>query len=324
MLSLSKYEEVARPIISLYDHQMTTNTLKAAPTIPWTHLALALAVVAVWGSNFVVIKVALDHLPPLLFASLRFFFVAFPAVFFFKRPNVAWSRLATYGILIGLGQFGILYIAMNGQIAPGLASLLMQTQVFFTIGLSMVLSGERVKAFQVIALLIAAAGIGVIMAHADASTVTPLGLVLTFIASMSWAGGNITAKRDPGADMLAYVCWASLFSIPPLVILSLTLEGWPAMVHAVRVADAATWAAVAWQSVGNSLFGYSVWGWLLARHPAATITPMALLVPVFGMITANLMLGEAMPVWKLTAAGLVMLGLGVNVAWPQINKALRR
>ena len=324
MLSLSKYEEVARPIISLYDHQMTTNTLKAAPTIPWTHLALALAVVAVWGSNFVVIKVALDHLPPLLFASLRFFFVAFPAVFFFKRPNVAWSRLATYGILIGLGQFGILYIAMNGQIAPGLASLLMQTQVFFTIGLSMVLSGERVKAFQVIALLIAAAGIGVIMAHADASTVTPLGLVLTFIASMSWAGGNITARRDPGADMLAYVCWASLFSIPPLVILSLTLEGWPAMVHAVRVADAATWAAVAWQSVGNSLFGYSVWGWLLARHPAATITPMALLVPVFGMITANLMLGEAMPVWKLTAAGLVMLGLGVNVAWPQISKALRR
>jgi O-acetylserine/cysteine efflux transporter len=164
----------------------------------------------------------------------------------------------------------------------------------------------------------------VIMAHADASTVTPLGLVLTFIASMSWAGGNITAKRDPGADMLAYVCWASLFSIPPLVILSLTLEGWPAMVHAVRVADAATWAAVAWQSVGNSLFGYSVWGWLLARHPAATITPMALLVPVFGMITANLMLGEAMPVWKLTAAGLVMLGLGVNVAWPQISKAFRR
>jgi O-acetylserine/cysteine efflux transporter len=278
--------------------------------------------VAVWGSNFAVIKVALAHLPPLLFASLRFFFVAFPAVFFFKRPNVAWSRLATYGILIGLGQFGILYIAMNGQIAPGLASLLMQTQVFFTIGLSMALSGERVKAFQVIALLIAAAGIGVIIAHADAATVTPLGLVLTFIASMSWAGGNITARRDPGADMLAYVCWASLFSIPPLVILSLTLEGWPAMVHAIRVADAATWAAVAWQSLGNSLFGYSAWGWLLARHPAASITPMALLVPVFGMITANLMLGEAMPIWKLTAAGLVMLGLAVNVAWPQVRKGL--
>jgi O-acetylserine/cysteine efflux transporter len=303
---------------------MTTIPAKPSSALPLTHLALALAVVAVWGSNFAVIKVALSHLPPLLFASLRFFFVAFPAVFFIKKPNVAWSRLATYGILIGLGQFGVLYIAMNGQIAPGLASLLMQTQVFFTIGLSMVISGERVKPYQVIALLIAAAGIGVIIAHADAKTVTPLGLVLTFIASMSWAGGNITAKRDPGADMLGYVCWASLFSIPPLVALSLTLEGWPAMVHAVQIADGATWAAVAWQSVGNSLFGYSVWGWLLARHPAASVTPMALLVPVFGMLAANLVLGEAMPLWKLSAAGLVMLGLAINIAWPTLRQGLAR
>jgi len=303
---------------------MTTLAAKPSQALPLTHLALALAVVAVWGSNFAVIKVALTHLPPLLFASLRFFFVAFPAVFFIKKPNVVWSRLATYGILIGLGQFGILYIAMNGQIAPGLASLLMQNQVFFTIGLSMVISGERVRPYQVIALLIAAAGIGVIIAHADAKTVTPLGLILTFIASMSWAGGNITARRDPGADMLGYVCWASLFSIPPLVILSLTLEGWPAMVHAVQIADGATWAAVAWQSVGNSLFGYSVWGWLLARHPAASITPMALLVPVFGMLAANLVLGEAMPTWKLAAAGLVMLGLAVNVAWPTLRQGLAR
>jgi O-acetylserine/cysteine efflux transporter len=237
---------------------------------------------------------------------------------------VVWSRLATYGVLIGLGQFGILYIAMNGQIAPGLASLLMQTQVFFTIGLSMVMSGERVKPFQVIALVIAASGIGVIIAHADASTVTPLGLILTLIASLSWAGGNITARRDPGADMLGYVCWASLFSIPPLVILSVTLEGWPAMVQAVRNADGATWAAVAWQSVGNSLFGYSVWGWLLARHPAASITPMALLVPVFGMLAANLVLDEAMPGWKLGAAGLVMLGLAINVAWPSLRQGIAR
>jgi O-acetylserine/cysteine efflux transporter len=303
---------------------MTTITAKPSSALPLTHLALALAVVAVWGSNFAVIKVALSHLPPLLFASLRFFFVAFPAVFFIKKPNVAWSRLATYGILIGLGQFGVLYIAMNGQIAPGLASLLMQTQVFFTIGLSMVISGERIKPFQIIALLIAAAGIGVIIAHADAKTVTPLGLVLTLIASMSWAGGNITAKRDPGADMLGYVCWASLFSIPPLVVLSLTLEGWPAMVHAVQIADGATWAAVAWQSVGNSLFGYSVWGWLLARHLAASVTPMALLVPVFGMLAANLVLGEAMPLWKLSAAGLVMLGLAINIAWPTLRQGLAR
>jgi O-acetylserine/cysteine efflux transporter len=298
---------------------MTTSKAQATPSIPWLHIVMALAVVAVWGTNFVVIKGALHHLPPLLFASLRFFFVAFPAVFFLKRPMVPWTRLATYGILIGLGQFGLLYIAMSGQISPGLASLLMQTQVFFTIGLSMILSGERVRRFQVVALLIAAAGIVTIIAHADAATVTPLGLLLTLCASMSWAGGNITARRDPGANILAYVVWASLFSIPPLVLLSLTLEGWPAIVQGIRGADATTWAAVLWQSVGNSLFGYSVWGWLLARHPAASITPMALLIPVFGMTASSLLLGEAMPIWKLVAAGLVMTGLAVNLAWPMIR-----
>ena len=303
---------------------MTTSKAQAAPSVPWLHIALALAVVAVWGTNFVVINGALRHLPPLLFASLRFFFVAFPAVFFLKRPVVPWTRLATYGILIGLGQFGLLYIAMSGQISPGLASLLMQTQVFFTIGLSMIMSGERVRRFQVVALLIAAAGIVTIIAHADAATVTPLGLLLTLCASMSWAGGNITARRDPEANILAYVIWASLFSIPPLVLLSLTLEGWPAIVQGIRGADAATWAAVLWQSVGNSLFGYSVWGWLLARHPAASITPMALLVPVFGMTASGLLLGETMPIWKLVAAGLVMTGLAVNLAWPMITTWSKR
>src|SRR5690606_25945372 len=104
--------------------------------LPLRHLLLALAVVAVWGTNFVVIKVALGELPPLTFALLRFTLALLPAVFFLKRPAVPWSNLATYGVLIGVGQFGLLYIAMNGQISPGLASLVVQTQVFFTIGLS--------------------------------------------------------------------------------------------------------------------------------------------------------------------------------------------
>jgi O-acetylserine/cysteine efflux transporter len=119
--------------------------------------------------------------------------------------------------------------------------------------------------------------------------------------------------------MLAYVVWASLFSIPPLFLMSLWLEGWPAMLAGVRNADALTWAAVAWQAVGNTMFGYAVWGWLLARHPAATITPMALLVPVFGMGASAILLHESLPAWKLIAAALVLTGLAVNMLWPKIR-----
>ena len=189
-------------------------------TLSWRHALLALAVVAVWGSNFVVIKIALAHLPPLTFATLRFTFALLPAVFFLKRPDVPWRNLAAYGVLIGLGQFGMLYLAMNGHISPGLASLVVQSQVFFTIGLSMVLTGERVKLFQIGALLLATAGLAVILLHTDGAT-TPLGLGLVLVAGLSWACGNLVQRSTPGVSSLAFVVWASLFSVPPLLLSAL-------------------------------------------------------------------------------------------------------
>lgn len=295
--------------------------MRAMPAaLPLRHLLLALAVVAVWGSNFVVIKLALGHLPPLLFAALRFALALVPALLFLRRPAVPWRNLACYGLLIGVGQFGLLYVAMNGHISPGIASLVVQIQVFFTIGLSMRLTGERVARFQWIALLLASAGIAVIAVHTDGST-TVFGLVLVLLAALSWAGGNIAAMQGRPANMLAYVVWASAFAVPPLLALSLAIEGWDAVSAALRHADAATWTAVAWQAWGNTLFGYAAWGWLLARHPAATITPMALLVPVFGMGASALLLGESLPAWKLAAAVLVMAGLALNLLWPRLRAA---
>ena len=284
--------------------------------LPPRHFFLALAVVAVWGTNFVVIKLALNHLPPMLFAALRFTLALVPAMFFLPMPKVDWKNMAVYGVLIGLGQFGLLYLAMHGHISPGIASLVVQTQVFFTIGLSMRLSGERVQPFQWFALLLATAGIANIGLHTDGTT-TVLGLALVLCAALSWAGGNIAAKQGAPSNMLAYVVWSSAFALPPLYAASFLMEGWDAIAQGVRNADAATWAAVAWQSWGNTLFGYAAWGWLLARHPAATITPMALLVPVFGMGASAIWLGEALPAWKLVAAALVMGGLAVNLLWPR-------
>ncbi len=288
-----------------------------AHSLTWRHALLALAVVAVWGTNFVVIKVALAHLPPLTFAALRFTFAFLPAAFFLKKPPVPWRNLAAYGVLIGLGQFGVLYIAMHGFISPGLASLVVQTQVFFTIGLSMWLNGERVRLFQVAALGLATIGLGVILTHTDATT-TPIGLGLVLFAALSWSLGNLVQRASPGVSSLSYVVWASLFSIPPLVTLSFVMEGWPAIQHGLTHADAMTWVAVLWQSVGNTLFGYVAWGFLLARYPAATITPWALLVPVFGMGASAVLLAEPLPAWKIAAAVLVIGGLAINILGPMI------
>lgn len=290
--------------------------------LPLRHLLLALAVVAVWGTNFVVIKLALGHLPPLLFAALRFTLAALPAVLFLPRPAVSWGNLAAYGLLIGVGQFGVMFIAMHGHITPGLASLVIQLQVFFTIGLAMYFSGERLLRMQWLALLLASGGIGIIVAHTDGRT-SLLGLGLMLLAALCWAGGNLVARQAGRINMLAYVVWSSLFAAPPLVALSLLLEGWPAISHGLQAADTWTWLAVAWQALGNTLFGYAVWAWLLARHPAASITPTALLVPLFGMGGAALWLGEDLPAWKLGAAALVIAGLALNLLWPQVRNYLQ-
>jgi len=288
-------------------------------SLPPLHILLALAVVAVWGSNFVVIKLALDVLPPLTLAALRFTFVVALACPFLKLPQIPWRNLAAYGLLIGAGQFGLLFIAMNGMISPGLASLVAQMQVFFTIGLAMILNGERVRGFQIASLALAGAGLVWLMLHASAE-VTPLGLVLTLLSAGAWASGNIIARVRSDVNMVAFVVWASLFSAPPLFVLALIFEGWPAMAHGITHASPAIWAAVLWQSVGNTIFGYGAWAWLLARHPAAAISPISLLVPVFGMGASWLVLGEQLTAWKLTAAALVLSGLAINTLWPVLAR----
>lgn len=292
-----------------------------------SHFLLALLIVFIWGTNFVIIKEVLATLPPLLFATLRFCLVFLPAALFLRRPRVPLWHLASYGILIGVGQFGMIYIAMTQYISPGLASLVVQTQVFFTIGLAMYFSGERIKPFQILALVLAAGGLAVIIQHTDGAT-TPLGLLMVMIAAMSWASANIinrySAKIDPSLNMLSFVVWSSIFAVPILLILSLGLEGLPAIQLGLANMSPATWLGVLWQTAANTMFGYAAWAWLLARYPAATVSPLSLLVPIFGMGASALYLAEPLPAWKIIAASLILAGLALNIIWPIVQHKFNR
>lgn len=291
--------------------------------MPLPHILLALAVVAVWGTNFVVIRWGLDGLPPLLFATLRFAASALPWLLFVPRPRVRWSAQAAFGVLLGVGQFGLLFLAIQGHISPGLASLVVQMQVFFTIGLSLWLMGERVRPYQLLGLLLAVSGLCIIGLHLDAS-VTPTGVALVLGAGFCWACANLVVKQAGQIHMLHFMVWSSVYAVPPLLLLSLWTEGPAAIGTALSNAGPLIWASVLWQAVGNTLFGYGAWNWLLARHPAAAVTPMALLVPVFGMGSSALMLGEALPGWKLGACALVLAGLATIVLWPRLRSRLQQ
>ena len=292
--------------------------------LPLSHLLLALAIVAVWGTNFVVIKLSLDAFPPFLFAALRFTFAFLPLAFFIPRPKVSWGNLCAYGLAIGVGQFGILFFAIDGRISPGLASLVVQTQVFFTIGLAMFFAKERLRLYQAVAVLIAMTGLGTIALHTDADT-TFIGLALIVFAGLSWGIGNTVRRRAGSINMLSYVVWASAFSLPPLFLISWIFEGgWEQMSSSLTSASMAAWIGVFWQSWGNTIFGYAAWAWLLSKHPAAVVAPAPLLVPIFGMGASAYFLSEPLPLWKILAAGLVIAGLVVNLFWPNLEKYFRK
>jgi O-acetylserine/cysteine efflux transporter len=299
-----------------------------------THLsprdaALGLLIVLFWGTNFVVVRWGLGMLPPLLMAAIRFALVLFPAILFLKKPNVSWGSLALYGISVGTGQFGLLYIAMNGFISPGMASLVMQMQVFFTIAVAAWRTGEKPRMHQLLGLVPAIAGVVLILMH-NGEDITLAGLALVLGGAMCWAISNQTtreaaraaAARGTPLNPLAYVVWASLFAMPGLLAASLLLEGPAKDFQAVSTSNWTIWPTLVWQSAANTLFGYTMWASLLSRYPAGTVAPMSLLVPVFGIGASALVLHEPLPGWKLIACLLIMAGLAFNLLWQPRKAAL--
>ncbi len=282
--------------------------------MPLTHWLLAVAVVTVWGTNFVVIARGLAEIPPFAFATLRFAFAALPWILFLRRPAVPLASLAAVGVLIGAGQFGLLFLAMDGHISPGLASLMLQAQMPLTVLLAALLAGERISGLQLGAMALAASGILLVAAESAGSTsVTPAGIALCVAAAACWALANLIVRRIGRVPVLPLMSWSSLFAVVPLALLSIRFDPpgtFTRVTHHMTVTGA---LVLAWQVVGNTLFGFGAWNWLLARHPAATVTPAALLVPVFGLGASAALLGEPLPLWKWIAAALVLGGVALNI-----------
>jgi O-acetylserine/cysteine efflux transporter len=275
------------------------------------HQFLAVIVAFIWGTNFVVIHYGLIHFPPFTLATLRFIFVALPLVFFYAKPGVSWKHLAGYGLFIGCGQFGVLFWVMQNDITPGLASLIIQMQIFITILLAVIFHGESIRPHQMVALAVCFAGLSMIYLNTDEFT-TGLGVVVTLVAATNWSIGNLIVKDAGKVNILAFLAWSSLFAVVPLALLALYFEGFSAICESIASAGVGAWAIVSWQSVGNTLIGYGLWNFLLARYSAVSVTPWAILVPVFGMSASALLLAEPMPWWKLTAVFTILLGLALN------------
>jgi O-acetylserine/cysteine efflux transporter len=289
--------------------------------MPLRDIALALGVVLIWGLNFVAIKWGVDEVPPFLLTALRYLGCALPAVFFIRKPEVGWPVLIAYGLTVGVLQFSFLFTAMHLGMPAGLASLVMQMQVFFTLALAVVLLGDRPTPVQLGGAAIALAGLGTIGAeHLGGAVLMPL--LLTLVAAGFWAVSNIITKRAGRIDMLAFVVWGSLVPPLPMLALSLVFEGPQALAGLAWVSPQAA-LSVLFIAYGSTLLGYGAWAVLLGRHPASLIAPFSLLVPVVGFAAAFIFLGEQMTVLEVAGSVLIFAGLLLNVFGPRLAARLR-
>ncbi len=278
------------------------------------HIALAVLIAAIWGFNFTVIRTGLDGMPPLLLNALRFTLAGLPALFL-PRPAMPWWRLGAIAATLFFGQFVFLLNAMVMGLPAGLASIVLQSQALFTIMLAALWLRERPSPRQLIGLALTVCGLLLIAITAGgrAADVTAIGLILCLAGALSWAAGNLFMRGAPAGALLSVVTWASLLVAGPFFLLSFLIDGRETVATVLSHLDAPRIGAVLYLACIATIIGYSLWGMLLRIYPASTVAPFSLLVPVFGMASATIFLGEQFGPLRLAGAALLLAGLAVIV-----------
>ena len=289
--------------------------------MPLRHNLLALAIATIWGLTFVSIKIALQTMPPFALSGWRFFMAAVPLVFFVGKPQVAWRWLFVYAGFIATGQFVILFIALNLGMPAGLLSLIVQTQVFFTIGLAVAFFRESVQRWHIVGAVIAAVGL-IVIGVSKLQGGLGLAFVLVLVGAFFWGAGNTVAKHvarvavGGRVNAMNFVAWTSFAAVPMLIVISLAMEGSDALLRPLTANSWSLWGHLAVLAYAAQVFGYGLWSNLLTRYPASAVSPFALWVPVAGMSATAWVFGETLTGVQIVGAIVVLAGLAVAVLGP--------
>ncbi|GID31759.1 EamA family transporter [Paractinoplanes brasiliensis] len=283
-------------------------------------IGLAVAVMAIWGFNFVMIDVGLDHFPPLLFNALRFTLAAFPAVLFAGRPQVPWRWIVAVGLILGVSKFSLLFAGMAAGMPAGLSSLVLQSQAVFTMVFAVLLLRERPRPVQIAGLLVAVAGVGLVATRMGAA----FGAFLLIVgAAACWGLSNIATRKASPPDTLRFMIWVSAVASIPLIGLTLLVDGASADLAALRSFDLPALGSLVYVALISTLAGFAVWGRLMQTYGASTVAPFSMLVPFFGLASAAVFLGERIHAVDIAGGVLVIGGILLGLVKNPVPRLVR-
>jgi O-acetylserine/cysteine efflux transporter len=287
------------------------------------HIFYAVLTVAIWGCNFLAVHISLQEIPPFLLCSLRFIFSAVPAIFFIKRPKVSFGLLLLYASFAFTLQFAFLFLGMYLEFPTGLASVVMQSQMPFSILFAVIFLREIPSKYQIVGSLIAFIGILDILLQGNAS-LPFAGLICVLLAGASWGVSNIITRYIKDSQGLGLVVWGCMFSWQVPLLISFIFEGSDKIVYSLTHISLSSVIAMSYTVFISTLVGYGLWNSLLSKYKVSTVVPFGLLAPFVGMFTACIALHESMESWEILAAGLVILGLGIDIFGETLVKKIKK
>ncbi|MFB6842362.1 EamA family transporter [Streptomyces sp. NPDC056361] len=275
---------------------------------------LAVLVAVLWGLNFLAVRIGLDHFPPVFLSAMRFLVLAVPVVLFVPRPKVAARWLVIYGLGFGVVQFALLFLAIDLGMPSGQASVVVQASAPFTMLLGL-LFGERISRRQLVGIALAVLGMAAIaVERAQGAALLPL--LLTLLAALGWAMGNVASRQARPDHPLRFALWMSVVPPVPLLALSALLEGpatgWRALGESFGPAGAAGLVALLYTSLAGTVVGSGIWTTLLKRYEAGTVAPFSMLVPVVAVAVAWIFLDERLTAWSAVSSAAVVVGVLVG------------
>jgi O-acetylserine/cysteine efflux transporter len=276
------------------------------------HLALALLVTLAWGLNFPITKLGLRAIDPFVLTGLRFALAALPLVFVIKRPAVPFGYVAAYGVIFGLGMWGVINYGIQLGVSPGIASLLIQLSVFFTLGWGCVLFKEKIRGAQWAGAFLALIGLTGIIANQQGEHAA-LGVLMIVFSALAWSIGNVIIKTSGVKEIFSFMVWASLFPPIPLFLMAWWVHGDSAFVSLPANLDLTAVWSLLFQVYLATHFAYWGWNTLLKAYPVSTVAPLSLLIPVFGIASSMLILGERVSTANLVFIAVIISGLAVGL-----------
>lgn len=279
-------------------------------------LCIVIAVMVVWGLNFSVIKLGVNEADPVMVTALRFTFAVLPTIFFVKRPQVNWAYLFSYGLIFAIGVWGMATWSIDAGLSAGMASVLLQLNVFIAVFLGYLFLNESITKVKLVGGLLAVSGLALSLSVTD-GTVTVAGVMLILIAALCWSVANLLIKKSGTRETFAFTVWSMLFAPLPLFLIALSRTGSEQFLYTLQTWNGALVFSVLFQAYPVTLFGYWIWNKIIAKYPLSTVAPLTLLVPIFGLIGGEIFYQEQIGSIKIVSCLLIILGLCIGLIRPK-------